>query len=304
MYSQVYFEVSGYCNARCPWCVKGNGRLQSCQSQFISPEEFELSVARLIDEKLAGPDTVFNLYNFGEPVLHPSLAGILRILADHNLRYTISTNASVFRDMDPDLFKNILRFYVSMPGFSQRSYDRIHGFDFEKILNNIDAWTGIIGAERMQVQFHLYRFNRDEVASASDYFSRRGIPLFPYCALFNDFELGRSYLNQTMNGHLLDAASGDLILEYVDTLLKTRPEKFICPQLSILTIDEYSRVLTCCLLSKADPDYSIGSLSALTKDEIEREKASRKTCEECMDLGLAFWVHHVFCPEFAIKYRS
>lgn len=101
MYKLVYFEISGVCNARCPWCVQGNGRLKSYHSRFIPPSEFEKAIGKLIDEAIIGPDSIVDLYNYGEPLLHPSLHEILRVLADNNVKFTISTNASKCTDIDP-----------------------------------------------------------------------------------------------------------------------------------------------------------------------------------------------------------
>jgi MoaA/NifB/PqqE/SkfB family radical SAM enzyme len=302
MYDMVYFEISGLCNARCPWCVRGNGHLKSYPARFIPPQEFQKGIERLFDEGLIGPDSIVGLYNYGEPLLHPSLKDILKILSDNKLKFIFSTNASVFVDLDENLFKNLQNFFISIPGFSQKSYDKIHGFTFEEILKNIDKWIDLIGPDRIQIQYHVYKFNLDEINAAATYFKQKGLRFFPYCALMADYELALSYLNNTLPKDLSEKASRELLLSYVKDYITLLPKKYTCLQESILTIDEYCNVLTCCLISKADPDYSIGSLFSLSREEIESKKICQNICRECRENGIAYWVHNVYRPEFIQKY--
>ncbi len=171
MYNFVYFEICGYCNARCPWCVNGRGNLRQYPSRTIPPKEFKKAIDYLFEESLINENSLINLYNFGEPILHPHLDEILQILFDNNLCYTISTNGSKYIDLNLKSLEKLARFYISIPGFSQNSYNKIHGFDFKKILENIDRWISHIKRESIQIQYHLYQFNLDEIEVASDYFN-------------------------------------------------------------------------------------------------------------------------------------
>jgi len=302
MYNFVYFEISGLCNAKCPWCVNGRGNLKSYPSRFIPPQEFRNAINRLFEESLIDSNSLFCLYNYGEPLLHPSLNDILQILVDNKLRYTLSTNASKFIELGHNLLENLQHFNISIPGFSQKSYNKIHGFDFEQILKNIDRWINLIGHEKIQVHFHVYQFNLDEIEVASNYFKQRGVKFFPYLAFFADYGLAMSYLNHNLPPKLLENASKELLLFYVDDLISSSPKDYTCPQRSIMTIDEYCNILTCCVISKADPNYSIGSLFSLSKKEIEQKKFNQTICKECMNNGISYWVHNVNCPVFIQKY--
>lgn len=302
MYQIIYFEISGICNAKCPWCVNGRGHLKIFPSRTIPPHEFQKAIDYLLDESIIGSDSIINLYNYGEPLLHPQLDEILRILSNKKIRYTISTNASKFLQLDPELFKKNIRFFISMPGFSQRSYDKIHGFNFQKIMMNIDKWIQLIGPERIQIQYHCYQFNLDEIKVASAYFRQKGVNFFPYLAYFNDYQLAKSYLDRTLPQKLLDAASKELFLYYIEDLTSGMRDDYICPQHSILTIDEYCNVLTCCVISKADPDYSVGSLFTLSKSDIDKKKTCQNICRECIQKGISRWQNNVYNPDFIHKF--
>jgi organic radical activating enzyme len=302
MYNTVYFEISGICNAKCPWCVTGRGRSKSYPSRFIPPVEFQNAIEYLFRESLIDSSSLINLYNYGEPLLHPCLCEILQILVDKNLKYTISTNASKFIELDPLILKNLERFFISISGFSQNSYNKIHGFNFKKILENVDQWIDQIGKDKIQVQYHVYQFNLDEIEAASAYFKQKCVTFFPYFAYFNDYLLAKSYLDGTLPQKVLDAASKELLLYYVGDQISGVSDSFVCPQYSMLTLDEYCNVLTCCVISKADPDYSIGSLFTLSKHDIEQRKSNQNICNECIQKGISKWVNNVNRPNFIRKY--
>jgi len=133
----------------------------------------------------------------------------------------------------------------------------------------------------------------DEVRPASAYFARRGVHFFPHFAFIADYELAKMYLDHALPQEMLERASRELLLPSVGDLISRRPEDYRCPQFSILTIDEYCNILTCCLLSKADPDYSLGSLFRLSKREIEQGKLERNICKECLHNGISYWVNNV-----------
>jgi len=302
MFNSVYFEISGLCNAKCPWCVNGRGNLKPYPSRTIPAQEFKNAIDYLFQESLIDSNSLINLYNYGEPLLHPDLCEILQILIDKKLKYAISTNASKFIELDPAVLKNLERFFISIPGFSQNSYNKIHGFDFKKILENIDQWITRIGQEKIQVQYHIYQFNLDEIEAASAYFKQKGVHFFPYFAYFNDYQLAKSYLDHTLPPKLLDAASKELFLYYVEDQISGISDSYVCPQHSILTIDEYCNILTCCVISKADPDYSIGSLFSLSQHDIEQRKTSQDICNECLKKGISNWVNNVNRPDFIKNY--
>jgi len=304
MYNTVYFEISGLCNAKCPWCVNGRGILKPFPSRTIPPGEFQKAIEYLFKESLIDTGSLIHLYNYGEPLLHESLQEILKILTDKKLRFVISTNGSFFTELEPSILNNLERVYISMPGFSQDSYDKIHGFNFRKILANIDRWIQIFHPEKIQIQYHVYQFNLDEIEAASIYFKQKGVFFFPYLAYFNDYQLATSYLDRNLSEQTLYTASKELFLYYVDALSSEIPDRYICPQHSILSIDEYCNVLTCCLLSKADPDYSIGSLFSLSKADIEKKKTRQEICRECIQKGIAAWVNNVKRPQFIQKYDN
>jgi hypothetical protein len=144
------------------------------------------------------------------------------------------------------------------------------------------------------LSYHIYQFNIHEIKSARDFCSSKGLFFVPYIAYINDFNLAMAYLDGTMDYKLLERASKELLLYYVDNHIRDMPKDYYCPQFDILTIDESCNVLTCCCISKNHPDYSIGSLFDLSSDEIYKKKVSQDICIKCINIGLAYWAHNPY----------
>jgi MoaA/NifB/PqqE/SkfB family radical SAM enzyme len=142
MFNSIYWEISGICNARCPYCCNGknsiSGEFHKKHSGLITPEKFIHALDYLFDKKQISPNlTTLNLYNWGEPLLHSDLNKILDYIAEVGYTYNISTNGSREYLFSPKAIKKFGNLTFSLPGFSQESYNRIHGFDFKSVLHNI-----------------------------------------------------------------------------------------------------------------------------------------------------------------------
>jgi len=304
-YNLAYFEIVGFCNARCPWCVTGNKSLNqvSYPSRFINVNDFRNAIVTLLEGGLIySRETLVRLANWGEPMLHPELNEILKILKKNDLNFALSTNASKFVNLENDILGNLHELKFSVPGFSQSSYDRIHGFNLEGILKNIEMFCKNIRKEgssaKLRMAYHLYQFNIDEIDAAMKFCNLNGIEFSPYSAYLNDFNLAKAYLNKSISTELLGRIGKDLFLHYVDELIARTPQDYQCPQFNILTIDEYCNVLTCCALPKDHPEYSLGNLFTLSSDDIRKSKLSQKVCIECVKLGISSWVHNPWRPSF------
>jgi MoaA/NifB/PqqE/SkfB family radical SAM enzyme len=309
-YDLVYFEIVGYCNARCPWCMTGSKRIDETAfpSTFIEVDHFENAINYLLDNGFVCPGKCrIDLYSWGEPMLHPKLNDILRILSRNNIDFGISTNGSKAVHLDRDVLPNLCELKFSMPGFSQSSYDRVHGFRFETILHNIETLVKNIVQEgaptRFTIAYHIYQFNVDEMRVAAEFCYENGIGFAPYCARLADYNFKKSYLDGSISRGLLEEMSKDLFLHYIDELIATMPQNYECPQFNILTIDEYCNALTCCILSKDHPEYSLGSLFELSRSEIHDMKRSRKVCADCIKSGITYWTHHTLVPKYGADFR-
>jgi len=133
-FKNIMFDIVGYCNAKCPYCLSGKYRKPG--RGHISTELFDKTLGVLSNEVLERND-IIDLFVWGEPFLHPQLDELLTILNNYGYKSRFSTNASKVPHINKNFVKNLEAITFSLPGFSQESYDKIHGFRFDNIQANI-----------------------------------------------------------------------------------------------------------------------------------------------------------------------
>ncbi|MEW5946704.1 MAG: radical SAM protein [bacterium] len=306
-YPIVHFEIFGKCNGRCPHCITGTGNHP--KGGAVDVETFFSCLKKLVELKLVDRDasTVY-LYNWGEPFLHPDFCDIVAAVNELDLKYGISTNASVLPDMNSDVTRNLRIVMVSMPGFSQSSYDKIHGFQFEKIKENIITIseklreTGCRGILRLL--FHIYQFNLDELYECGKFAAKIGADFCPYYAGINDWYKAKSYLNKTLTYEELDKISRDIIMSpFLESIRKAAKKKCRMHD-KYLVVNERGDIITCCKLPLDHPDILCGSVLHGDMEEILRKKLTQAVCRECLSLGLAYEDEMILKPDFYYKSLS
>ncbi|HUT03292.1 MAG TPA: hypothetical protein VM163_05315 [bacterium] len=298
MFDLVYFDISGKCNARCPWCQTGvlNLNKKPLKGGHIDVKTFARAIEYMLKMGIIGQSTLVDLYNWGEPFLNPQFKEIIHFMSTTNVQFGLSTNCSILITFDrPDLLVNLKRVLFSMCGFSQASYDRIHGFNFETVKRNIvtmvDNFRQCGFHQEASIPFHLYQFNLDEMRPAHEFGLKHEIGLYPYYALFNGFDMTMDYLCGSMPYKQLKKVSEELVLFYVQDLIAKMPEAYRCPQYDILTLDEHCNVLTCCFVEKYVEKFVLGSIFDLTLEEINASRM-QPVCKKCISTGASYWVHN------------
>ncbi|MBK9990384.1 MAG: radical SAM protein [Verrucomicrobia bacterium] len=294
-YHSVYFEISGFCNARCSYCHSGVQRPD--KARFVSPELFRDVLYRLLAKNIICDKTVISLYNWGEPTLNPKLGEIIGVINDLGLRYAISTNASRIPTINYDFVRNLDHMIFSMPGFSQEAYDRIHGFKFHEIISNIDRIIrecrqhGYKG--RFSISYHVYRFNVDEMKTCESFADDRRIRFNPYFAILNHWWEINDYIKGTLAPDRRAAAERDLFtLEGVHQVLRSAPKtRYRCPQNDYLNIDENGQVVTCCQIARDHPDYACGNANTDNLNVTLNKKRYQPVCGGCIRSGLAYYLN-------------
>ena len=286
----ILYEISGRCNARCPFCPTGSGRLNEHASRFIPVEEFRDGINRLYELNFLKKDTQVGLYNWGDPLLHPELEKIMSVLTDVDLNYSLSSNGSRFVPVSPMYLDNLAVLRFSLPGFSQQSYDRVHGLQFGKVLEHIRQWIEVLPDFTVEIAYFLYNFNYSEMKAAFEYFSDLKVVFNVKMPFLMDFYDASAVLSGRSNPERMEEISKYLHLEYIDAVKIQQPGDYLCPLLSSqLVIDEYNNVVTCCAISKTSNYYSLGSLISLDREQILGLKSSVPICRGCTRIGLPYW---------------
>lgn len=294
----MYIDITGHCNAQCHWCPNPIERKMNLPRGFMEPAFFEKVLDRLEAIKAISPElTYIALFNWGEPALHKKFPEFTQILTNRYYNWTFSTNASVLPALNECNFSRLHYVIFSMPGFSQESYDRIHGFDFKKVLNNIDEYRKEIKRQssltEIRISYHVYQFNLDELPEAQEWAKENGFYFNPHFAQLGVFKWGIDFLKGTLSPDILAKASEELFLFYVKPLAASCPQNYECPQFSIITLDEFGNVLTCCSVPRSHSQYKLGSVFEMSLDDIESQRKNMEVCNECLKTGAAYCGHNV-----------
>jgi MoaA/NifB/PqqE/SkfB family radical SAM enzyme len=293
-FEAIYFDLTGTCNAQCPYCMTGPGKLRV--KNFIEVDTFKKAILKLKDSGIIFPDTVVSLYNWGEPFIHPKIESIIEVMNELDVFYALSTNASLYHDLNPSLVKKLKHIIFSISGFSQASYDKIHGFKFEKIKENIRKFVYTARAsgykEQITIFFHVYQFNLLEIEKAKEFARELNVNLYPFHAIMNEWDKMEQFVEDKLAYDDLLKMSQALFLFNFKDLINNAPKDYFCPQWNYLTIDEQCNVLVCCQTPKYDKSYQLGNILTDSFDEILFKKQNNDVCAKCLKSGLAYYINN------------
>jgi MoaA/NifB/PqqE/SkfB family radical SAM enzyme len=291
-YPVVHFEISGKCNGKCPYCSTGNKN--QAMGDFVNPEIFDKTIEKIIKLGIFNREiSTLYIYNWGEPFLHPQFNKIIQKINENDITYGISTNLSILpKDLNyNNLVRNLKVFMISMPGFSQKSYDKIHGFNFETIKSNILIIRNNLLESNfkgeIRILYHIYQFNLDEIYNAERFASKLGIDFIPYYAGINDWWQKKDYLDSNMSKESIKRISNDLFLSKLEEKIKISSKKGCSQHNEYFMIDEKCNVGTCCSLPTNHPNYKCGNILEDNMEGIIYNKLHQDVCNECIEKGLA-----------------
>ena len=139
MFKKVYIEITNICNLKCKFCPETNRK-----KEFINLESFENIIA-----KIKKYTNLVCLHVKGEPLLHPNLKEILKVLDENNLKVNVTTNGTLLKNK-----LNILKGSRSLRqiNISLHSITQNEIFDKEylhKIFESVDEMNNVIISYRL-----------------------------------------------------------------------------------------------------------------------------------------------------------
>lgn len=302
-FKKATIEISNICNAKCTWCTTGLRNRRGCISQpeYMSAESFEKGLLYMRDNGIIDDKTELELYNWGEPFLNPEINTICRIIAKYGYSYHLSTNASVFRSIDPENLKNLSGFRVSLSGFSEETYSVTHALNFSQVMKNITRFYDMLKSAGkqgvMDISFLVYKFNVHEIYDAKEYFNSMGISLTPRLAYYADFEQFRMFLNGNMPEDVKKLSEKHIFEDLWRKRVQQAPASFPCPQHNFIVLNHKWDIVPCCRLTDDD---SVGNLFDMSPEEIAAAKKNVFQCKECMASNQHYVVHSPGIFRFSI----
>ena len=287
IFKEIFINITGACNAHCPYCVKGSQPQGQGGIMSISTFDKILRYLKLNN----GLTATIHLFNWGDPSLHPEINEILRIVGRYGCRAFLSTNMLYLPDYNRKSLSFVNGIDISLSGFSQASYGRIHGGQLNKVLQNIDNLLKMVENTgcpwKPVIRWHRYRFNEAEKDAAEKYFKNRGIKFNAVPAHLNDMIRIMDLIDNKLEPSENRQIEKDLFIDYWKEVHRRANNSYSCPIWPRLVIDENADASVCCGISNEAKDNNLGPIFNISLKDIIKIKSSSPLCKRCLESGLA-----------------
>jgi MoaA/NifB/PqqE/SkfB family radical SAM enzyme len=302
-------DVLGACNLRCPSCPQGNIKDFHLPHGFMEPELLRRIIRKAQSEcRIAG----IGLFNWAEPLLHPELPELIRIVQAAGISCFLSSNLNINRNIEAIMAANPFSFRISLSGFTQQVYGYTHrGGDIEKVKRHMkelaEAKKRYKATTNIFVYYHRYRHNLKEEPLIKEFAARLGIGFEPVWALFFPLEKILAHAGEPSD---VPITAEDMKLR--ERLALPLPESLEisgkyrnkpCPlKEKQISLDSKGNLQLCCGIFDSGK-YTIGNYLEMPIDEIQRIRRDHGLCSVCTKHGahvyLTYGTHEL--DETALK---
>lgn len=151
----LVMDVTNVCNLRCPFCPTNNR--QGREKGFMSLSLFKEAIDTLKDYVY-----LVNLFNWGEPLLHPQIYEMIKYANQNNIFTVVSSNFNCSFDEESakQMIESGLEYlYVAIDGISQETYSKYRGGgDFNTVISNVSILLKVREKMRASNPFIEWRY--------------------------------------------------------------------------------------------------------------------------------------------------
>lgn len=297
-------DVLGSCNLKCPSCPVGNFKEVNNPTGFMEPQFLDQIMRKATAECHV---TGVGLFNWTEPLLHPCLPDLIKIIQSYHVPCMISSNLNVLKNIDYLLATNPRSFRISVSGFNQAVYELTHrGGNIERVKKNMVALAEskqrIASTTNIHVLYHRYLGNLDDEIMMKQFVENLEFDFQPVWAFMMPLEKILAYVNNDLTEVVLTQED----LELIERLALPLQESIEIAQLyksspcglrdNQMTLDFQGNVQLCCSVYDSNK-YTLASFLSTPLSDLQKLKYSSITCTKCMDKGIH--VYNVYgAPEF------
>jgi MoaA/NifB/PqqE/SkfB family radical SAM enzyme len=254
--SSYFIDPINVCNLRCPLCPTGRGVLARPRGRMI-PADLE----RIVDE-IAPYAYRVELYNWGEPLLHPDIFQMIRYVSSKKILVGLSSNLN---RLDSEMARQLVesglgQLVVSIDGATQETYAayRRQG-QLDRVLHNLELILETRRALNSRTPFVIWRMligkhNVHQIHLIREIAYEMGVDSFTTGALFvdtRDEEQVKQWLPEDVTYTPYDLKGGAI------------ENRWDCRDLwESMVINWDGGVAPCCWLH--DPAFDFGNLSDQT----------------------------------------
>ena len=185
-------DIAGTCNLRCPTCPVGNSPLDGRKRGMMPHGLFERIIAKIRRESPSARPQI-NLFNWGEPLLHPELPRFIATIRAAGMTSHLSTNLNVRRGLDEMIAAEPDDLKLSLSGWAEATYATTHkGGDIGLVRANLRLLRDSIERHNARthvwVSHHLYRSNLHELDTVRQDCAALGFEHHPIQAFYMPLE--------------------------------------------------------------------------------------------------------------------
>jgi MoaA/NifB/PqqE/SkfB family radical SAM enzyme len=288
--SDVFIDIVGPCNLRCAMCPQGVLEYRSAERGrgFMPVALFEHTMMFLQEQGFLGE--YVNLYNWGDPLLHPRLGEILDVCQVRHIKPIISTNLSFpVRTVREASRHDLALLIVSISGFSASTYSRNHvRGDFHRVRQNLEALADDRGRIReVLVKYLTFRYNRQELEAVREFSLSAGFQFGAYAGAIPSAE---SFFRYTDDSEYRAKVNEFIAAEWI----RPQPSRF-CSQETSVTINHMAELERCYV------SWNGAYRTSLFETDLRQyldAKTKNEFCGRCLATGYSYYKHFkVAIPE-------
>lgn len=239
-FNSVYFEITSYCNAKCPYCYNNSSR-KGKHVPFSNIIDVIQQAYRI------NPKTSF-VFSGGEPLLHPNIIDIISYTQQYDSDVTIITNACLIKKMS---FYDVLKkcnIQVTIETLNEREHDSVRGIQSFNNIVNLQNYVPNIYNKKRILRVNLTESNINYIEKFAEFAHANQYTILSFGFLVNQ---GRGKNNKDV----LDYEEDNKICLQAINDIKKCSEKYK----NVLVIERkncYPK-LGCELIDKKNPSMSL-----------------------------------------------
>jgi len=290
-----YIDVVGSCNLRCPSCPVENSKTTKRYRHSMSPELLDKIVSKAVKETHV---RAIALFVWTEPLLHPHLPELIRVVKKHHLRCYISSNLNYGKNIAAIIAKNPTKFIISVSGFTQETYGITHkGGNIEIVKENMirlaEAKKTTNANTHIEVSYHRYLGNLDDEVRMRVFSESLGFCFTPIWAYLTPLEKVLAFTHNEMEQITTEdqkiiakfalpvKESINIAMQYKNTPCEIRD--------TYMVLDCMGHATLCCTIYDQQK-YSLGSYLDTPLRDLQKRKytmeQNKAICSSCMEKGL------------------
>ncbi len=176
-------DVTNICNLKCPYCPTGRRRDGGRKRTMVDPTKVKGLIEELHDFLISA-----NLYNWGEPLLHPKIVELVEMFHQNGIYSSISSNlnANDGKVLEDLCDAGLDYLVVSLSGATQETHQKYHvNGNIDLLIENARSLVEYKNKKKSLtplIEFHylVFKHNKQEIEQARRLAKDIGVDIFRF----------------------------------------------------------------------------------------------------------------------------